>query len=209
MVHDRLLDRELVDRFKLLILPNIAARSDAQCGQLREFVARGGSLLVTHETSLYDQWGKRKENFGLADLFGVAFISRVEGPMQNSYLRLEYDRATGQAHPILAGFGETSRIINGVWRVHVEPRQPFPTPPLTLIPTYPDLPMEKVYPRQPKTDVAQVYMREVPIRSEISNSQPAARIVYFPGPIDGDAILQDGHIIDTLSGLSSTDATPS
>src|SRR5262249_23597844 len=43
MVHDRLLDREHIDRFKLLILPNIAALSEAQCTQLREYVQRGGS----------------------------------------------------------------------------------------------------------------------------------------------------------------------
>jgi hypothetical protein len=54
MVHDRLLDAEHVDRFKLLILPNIAALSDAQCAQLRAYVARGGSILATHETSLYN-----------------------------------------------------------------------------------------------------------------------------------------------------------
>ena len=32
--------------------------------------------------------------------------------------------------------------------------------PLTLIPSYPDLPMEKVYPRVPRTDIAQVFLRE-------------------------------------------------
>ena len=42
-----------------------------------------------------------------------------------------------------------------------KPRGPFANPPLTLIPSYPDLPMEKVYPRVPKTDVPQVYLREL------------------------------------------------
>ena len=35
MVHDRLLDAEHLAPFKTLILPNIAALSDAQCAQLR------------------------------------------------------------------------------------------------------------------------------------------------------------------------------
>ena len=39
MVHDRLLDAAHIDQFKVLILPNIAALSDAQCEQIREFVA--------------------------------------------------------------------------------------------------------------------------------------------------------------------------
>src|SRR5262249_14901447 len=153
MVHDRLLDAEHIDRFKLLILPNIAALSDAQCDQLRQYVARGGSLLATHETSLYDEWGVRRKDFGLTDLFGVKYNGRIEGPMQNSYLRLE-----DKQHPILAGFGDTERIINGVRRVDVSPvNGAHSNPLLTLIPSYPDLPMEMVYPRTPKTDIAEIY----------------------------------------------------
>src|SRR6266436_5521488 len=116
MAHDQLLDVAHIDKFKLLILPNIAALSDAQCDQLRRYVGRGGSLLATHETSLYDQWGVRRQNFGLSDLFGAKYNGRVEGPMQNSYLRLE-----NKQHPILVGFGDTDRIINGARRVDVSP----------------------------------------------------------------------------------------
>jgi hypothetical protein len=47
------------------------------------------------------------------------------------------------------------------------------TPPLTLIPSYPDLPMEKVYPRTPKTDIPGVILCEV----------GASRVVYFPWDI--------------------------
>ena len=54
MVHDKLLDAAHVDQYRTLILPNIAALSTAQCDQLRQFVERGGSLIATHETSLYD-----------------------------------------------------------------------------------------------------------------------------------------------------------
>jgi hypothetical protein len=169
MVHDRLLDPEHIDKFKLLILPNIAALSDAQCDQLRRYMDRGGSLLATHETSLYDQWGVRRQNFGLSDLFGAKYNGRVEGPMQNSYLRLE-----NKQHPILAGFGDTDRIINGARRVDVSPVGTNPNPLLTLIPSYPDLPMEMVYPRVPKTDIAEVYAREI----------GKSRIVYFPWDID-------------------------
>ena len=169
MAHDRLLDAAHVDKFKLLILPNIAALSDAQCGQLRQYVGRGGSLLATHETSLYDEWGVRRKNFGLADLFGVRFNGRIEGPMQNSYLRIE-----DKSHPLLSGIVDTDRIINGVRRVDVSPVEKFANPPLTLIPSYPDLPMEMVYPRVPKTDIAEVYLREI----------GKSRIVYFPWDID-------------------------
>jgi Hypothetical glycosyl hydrolase 6/Beta-galactosidase trimerisation domain len=181
MVHDRLLEPEQLDRFKLLILPNIAALSDQQCAQLRAYTRRGGSILATHETSLYDEWGQRRSDFGLADLFGVSFKGRVEGPMHNSYLRLETDPDTGRRHPLLDGLEDAPRIINGVWRVEVAPTRRFANSPLTLVPSYPDLPMEKVYPRQPKTDIAEVYMRELTDPAEPGSK---SRLVYFPWDID-------------------------
>ena len=170
MVHDGLLDGGHINQFKLLILPNVAALSVAQCEQLRQFVKRGGSLLATLETSLYDESGVQRQDFGLADLFGVRFAGPVQGPMQNSYLRLEH----ATKHPILAGLEDAPRIINGAYRVDVASRENYPNPPLTLIPSYPDLPMEKVFPRVPKTDVAEVYLREM----------GAGRVVYFPWDID-------------------------
>lgn len=83
----------------------------------------------------------------MGDLLGVSFKGRIEGPMQNSYLRLETDPVTGKRHPLLAGLEDASRIINGVRRVDVAETRAQSHPPLTLIPSYPDLSMEKVYPR--------------------------------------------------------------
>src|SRR4028119_2180539 len=94
MVNDKLLDAAHLKPFKLLVLPNIAALSDAQCDQLRQFVEGGGSLVATFETSLYDEEGKQRSNFGLADLFGVSYDNGVEGPLRNSYLRLKADPTT-------------------------------------------------------------------------------------------------------------------
>ena len=173
MVNDRLMDAEHLAPYKLLILPNIAALSDAQCEQLRQYVQGGGSLLATFETSLYDEEGKRRTDFGLADLLGISYADRVEGPMKNSYLRLAGDPATGQYHPVLQGLEEANRIINGVWRLEVTPQVDFPSP-VTLIPSYPDLPMEHVYPRQPETDIRELYLREM----------GAGRIAYMPWDID-------------------------
>ncbi|OHB67384.1 MAG: hypothetical protein A2Y77_06160 [Planctomycetes bacterium RBG_13_62_9] len=173
MVNDRLLDAEHLKPFKLLILPNIAALSDAQCEQLRQFAQRGGSLIATFETSLHDEEGKRRQDFGLADLFGVSFNSRVEGPMRNSYLRLKADAQTGRFHPVLSGLEDAFRIINGVWRLDVKPKSDFPSP-VTLIPSYPDLPMEHVYPRVPETDTRELYLREL----------GDSRIAYVPWDID-------------------------
>ena len=88
MVHDRLLDPAHTDPYRVLIFPNIAALSDAQCGQIRDYVQRGGSIVATYETSLYDEWGVRRSDYGLAELFGAPYDGGTAARMQNSYLRL-------------------------------------------------------------------------------------------------------------------------
>ncbi len=170
MVHEGLLEPQEIDKFKLLILPNIAALSEKQCEQLRSYVERGGSLVATLETSLCDEWGERRKDFGLSDLFGVSADGPVQGPMKNSYLRLE--QATG--HPLLAGLTDAERIINGVYRVPVRARERFADPPVTFIPPYPDLPMEEVYPREDHTGIPEIYLRAV----------GKGRVAYIPWDID-------------------------
>jgi hypothetical protein len=171
MVHDQLLDPAHLAPFKLLILPNVLLLSDAQCDQLRAFVAAGGSIIATYETSTLNPDGSRRKNFGLADLFGVDSAGRSEGPMLNSYIRLEHDAESGS--PFFNGLEHAPRIINAVNRHPVVPQEKFAHTPFTLIPSYPDLPMEKVYPRVEKTDVSCLYLR-----------QPAGRVAYFPMDID-------------------------
>ena len=173
MVNARLLDPEHLKPFKLLILPNISNLSDIQCDQLRKFVEDGGSIVATFETSLYNEKGIQGKDFGLSDLFGVSYTRSVEGPMQNSYLRLRSDPLTRSFHPVLKDLEDAYRIINTIYRVRVIPRSEFPGP-VTLIPTYPDLPMEDVYPRKPDTDIRELYLREY----------GKGRVAYFPGDID-------------------------
>jgi hypothetical protein len=170
MVHDLMLEPERLSALKLLVLPNVAALSDAQCDQLRRFVRGGGSLLATFETSLYDEWGEPRKDFGLADVLGVSYAGKVARDVKNAYMRIEADTR----HPILRGLEDAGRIINTVQRVDVKATAALPPPPLTQIPSYPDLPMEEVYPRQPKTDVPEVFLREA----------GDGRVVYFPGDID-------------------------
>jgi hypothetical protein len=173
MVNARMLDAEHLKPFKLLVLPNIATLSIEQCDQLRNFVKCGGSIVATFETSLYDEKGRRRKDFGMADLFGVSYDKDVEGPMQNSYLRLKKDSLTNLFHPVLKDLEDAYRIINSIHRVKVTPQSSFPRP-VTLIPTYPDLPMEDVYPRIPETDILELYLSDT----------GKGRIAYFPGDID-------------------------
>jgi hypothetical protein len=173
MVHEDRLATPETKKYKTLILPNTAALSDEQCEEIRQYVRGGGNIIATYETSLYDEWGNRREDFGLADLFGVCYAGGIEGPMQNSYLNIERD-ADGQYHPILMGVEDAGRIINGVNRVKVEPTSPLNSSPLTLVPSYPDLPMEMVWVRVPHTDIPGVFIR----------SYGEGSVIYFPWDVD-------------------------
>lgn len=174
MVHDRMLEPAQLARFRTLILPNIAALSTAQCDQLKAFAAAGGSIVATHETSLYDEWGKRREDLGLASLFGASVTGALEGPLQNSYLSLTKDPVSGQFHPLLARMEDAGRIINGTHRLPVRATTASQGSPLTLVPTYPDLPMESVYVRKAPGHEPGVFLRE----------RGKSRIVYFPWDLD-------------------------
>lgn len=173
MVHDRLLDPARLSSYKTLILPNIAALSEAQCAQLKAFVQNGGNLIATHETSLYDEWGVRRKDFGLASLFGASYAGKIDERLQNSYLNVDKDPRTGRYHPLVRSLEEATRIINGTQWVHTRAAQAGPSP-LTLVPSYPDLPMEQVWARVPRTDIPGVYLNET----------GKGRVVYFPFDLD-------------------------
>lgn len=62
-----------LDGFRVLVLADEACLSDEQVRAIRRFVAAGGGLVATHETSLYDDRGNRRPDFALADVFGVRY----------------------------------------------------------------------------------------------------------------------------------------
>jgi hypothetical protein len=171
MVHDRKLDD--LARFKLAVLPNVAALSDAQCDALRRFVAGGGSLVATFLTSVYDEWGAPRKDFGLADVLGVRYNGKVSGPLRNSYLAFR-GKPGDRRHALLAGFDDAAYTVNCIRTVDAEATTALADAPITLIPGYPDLPMEYVYERTPRGNTPQVFLRDL----------GRARTVYFPMDLD-------------------------
>ncbi len=167
MVHDQLLDAAHIGQFKVLVFPNIAALSTRQCAQIRDFVKRGGSIVATHETSLYDEAGVRRADFGLADLFGASF----DGADRCAHAELL--PPPGEPGTRCSPASKTPGASSTASRAST-PNGTYPNPPLTLIPSYPDLPMEEVFPRIPKTDIPEVFVREM----------GKSRVVYFPWDID-------------------------
>ena len=170
LLPDRLLSTADLSRYDAVVLPNIATLSDEECRALHSYVEAGGAVLATHTTSLFDEHGARRSDLGLARLFGVKVSGEIDARMQNSYLALDRDAPDG----LFRGLENTSRIMNGVSRLPVEVTDPDASLPLRLIASYPDLPMEEVYVRDPAPGAGQAILRQV----------GAGRVAYFPFDLD-------------------------
>lgn len=62
---------ETLSGYRVLILPNIACMSPAAARAIRQFVAGGGRLIATAQTSLYSADGQRLAGLQLGDLLGL------------------------------------------------------------------------------------------------------------------------------------------
>jgi hypothetical protein len=187
-IHIDQLERDGGD-LKVLVLPQLAAMTDAQCTAVRAFVNRGGAVIATGVTSLYTEFGDPRNDYGLADLFG-AHSTGTAGAEKNgadrtvhSYLRLSPElragvwgpetgdepRATGQRHAVLHGFEETDILPFGGTLQNLR-LDPGVTVPLTYIPPFPVLPPETSWMRQPKTDIPGLVLK--------------GRVAFLPADID-------------------------
>lgn len=91
VIDDVSLEREDLGRYSLLILPNVACMSAKSAARLTEYVRRGGNLFATFETSLYDDTGIRRDDFGLAGLLGVSGINKIVGPKRWDYMKRQVE----------------------------------------------------------------------------------------------------------------------
>lgn len=70
---DESLTEDTLTGYKVLILPDVGCLSTEHCGVIRNFVAGGGTLISTYKTSLYDQCGVMRDDYGLKDVMGLNF----------------------------------------------------------------------------------------------------------------------------------------
>ncbi|MBI3683042.1 MAG: Tat pathway signal protein [Acidobacteria bacterium] len=203
-IHADDIDRDGSD-LALLILPNVGALSDQQCAAIRRFVQRGGSLLATGATSLYNEWGDPRSDFALADLFGAhttvptpglaetgqAFPRRGGGdrlsPASHTYLRLSpelraqvWGPKAGDEPPAT---GERHSVLRGFEETDILPYggslSPLRTDAGTVVPlTF--VPPFPTYP--PET----AWMREpkTSIPALVLSERGNARVACMPADID-------------------------
>lgn len=178
-----------IDKQKLsvLILPSVGALSDKQCAAVRAFVANGGSLIATSDTSLYNEWGDPRPDFGLAGLFRAHRVSpppRLPGFIERSARRAgaedrfspeghTYVRIGAPRHPVLKSFEETDILPYGGKLVPLK-TDPGAQVPLTYVPPFPTYPPETSWMRQPTSDIPALVLSE----------HGQARVAYLQADID-------------------------
>jgi hypothetical protein len=210
----------------VLILPNIASMTDAQVTAVRRFVARGGALIASGQTSLFDEWGDARADFALGDLLGVkrsgasgdprAAADRLrQSAAAQTYLRLTPELrarvegphvageplATRERHPVLAGFDETDILPYGgtLDALGVDPRA---SALLTFIPAFPAFPPETAWMRQPRTDIPGLVINESANR----------RVAFLSADIDRrfaiDNLPDHGNLMANLVRWAARDTIP-
>jgi hypothetical protein len=202
-VHADHIERD-AGKFSVLVLPSVAAMSEAQCAAVKRFVANGGGLVASGATSLYDEWGDPRPDFALADLFGVHAPSPDFGrkgatrASAHTYLRLP---ASGERHAVLRGFEETDILPFGgaLEAMRVDPGA---TVPLTFIPAFPTYPPETAWMRVPKTDIPGL----------VVSTHGNARVAYLAADIDRrfgrDNLPDHGNLLANIFRWVAADRIP-
>jgi hypothetical protein len=225
-VHADHVDRD-AGRFSALILPNVGAMSDAQVGAIRRFVAGGGGLLATGDSSLFDEWGDPRPDFALADVFGVHTVDswRVADEARrrkqaadtvHTYLRLRPERRAlvdgprseddppivGTRHAVLRGFEETDILAFGgvLEALNVSAGAEVLA---TFVPAFPIYPPETAWMREPRTDVPGLVLNAAP---------GGARIAFLPADLDRrfarDNLPDHGDLLAGLVRWVAKDMVP-
>ena len=225
-VHADHIEREAVN-LSVLILPNLGVMTDSQVTSVKRFVEKGGGLIATGESSLYDEWGDRRSDFALGDLFGAhqsganqnnsgaGYRKRVAETI-HTYLRLSPELrrnvdgpqtglepiALGKRHPVLNGFEETDIISYGGFLGSIKTDASAEVL-MTFIPSFPIYPPETAWMREPKTDIPGLI---------VNNKAGKGRVVYMPADLDrqyGRNNLPDhGDLLANIVRWASKDDIP-
>jgi hypothetical protein len=89
IAHDFIVDdqvtKERLARYKVIVLANVRSLSDAEIALIKEFVSNGGNIVATYETSLFNSDGVKRQDFGLAEVFGCSFTGEKINTRKDFY----------------------------------------------------------------------------------------------------------------------------
>jgi len=176
-------DAKALAKYRVVLLANTAALSDAQAEAIRAYVKSGGGLVATAETSLCDELGRHRRDFALADMFGVSYRGRPKAPEKRADLDPNFAVAVGEDY-----WKQRTGVARLTWGDHALPRdrrlnELVPGKSVTF-----RGPLVSV--SEPK-DAAEVAVRMAPEGSKgeplpgvVARSFGAGRVVYLAAGID-------------------------
>lgn len=107
-----------LNNYRVIVLANTPCLSESQHEALRQYVNEGGGLICSYETSLYDEWGNERNDFGLRDLLGVTVVK--EKDFGNLWKEYNHFTLTNTNHPITKGVRQSipsptyARVVRAV-----------------------------------------------------------------------------------------------
>jgi hypothetical protein len=159
VIPEEYLNDEQLQNFDVLVLPGAACISSDEALAIDRFVQRGGGLVATAATGLYDERGRRRATGLIGDTLGIEYNEHVLQDLVASYARIEEP-----AHTVFADIGQTQLIPNefSVQLVQVNEET---TALMTLVPTFAPAsgvgtPPERASIPTPQTDIPILTIRQ-------------------------------------------------
>jgi len=106
-VSDKMLTAEKLKEFKVLFMPDVAALSEEHVELIKDWVRQGGKLIATFKTSLYNEQGAARKEFGLSEVFGVSYLNQVVNTEMDCYQKIV------SRNDLVAGMEQTDLLHNG------------------------------------------------------------------------------------------------
>ncbi|MBZ9937221.1 beta-galactosidase [Mesorhizobium sp. BR1-1-16] len=188
-----------IERVGVIVLPNVGALSDDQLRHVEDYVAAGGSVIATGETSAVSTYGDARGDLALAKLFGLRrgegshgatgeIDANIENWSRHSYLRLSPENRAGvygpgdatapasesERHPILKGLERTDTLPFGGYLPVMSADEDVEVL-ATYIRDFPIFPPETSWMREPRTDLPAITVKTAP---------SGGKLIWFVADLD-------------------------
>lgn len=171
--HDFILDdqlsKERLQKYKVVFLPNVRCMADSEIELLKDYVNDGGNLIATYTTSLYDDAGKERKDYGLSELFGVNYAGKKENTRRDNYQYI-----LNKKHPVVEpDSSQTELLFNAGYTALCKPAKAAAVI-CTWVPTIQNQPPDKSWVEKFSTEFPTV----------VENKYGLGKVLYFANQPD-------------------------
>jgi hypothetical protein len=178
-VTDKDFTLERASAYKVLCLPNTMCLSDAHIEIIRKYVENGGSLMASYKTSLFDESGNLRSDFGLTKVFGLSYTGIEKDTSADCYQMVRLP-----SHQIARGMDadKTIYFINGGSTLLATPIDEDGETICSYVPIIPNQYPEQAWIRITETEFPTIY----------SHKYGKGQALFFPNQMDA-LVYTNGH----------------